>query len=215
MNRQRTTWNVAFFMIAGVTLGSLSFHANAQTQEKVMNAEYTVTAATELSFDSGVGTISFERAEGDVMAVSVRAYKDDDAFFDKNGRVEDAELVAEQKGDRLILRVPEQDGIQLDWVIKLPQVASVDTDLGVGTIKGELWMSDISMDLGVGDIDLDLHGDYRSIKIDVGVGDSSIHGIGQIENNRFLMTANSRASSNGNARVSIDNGVGDIDITVK
>lgn len=215
MNRQRTIWSVAFSMVAGVTLMSLPFTADAAEQEKIMNAEYTVSTTTEVEFDSGVGQITFERTEGNVMLVSVRAYKDNDAVFDKDGNVEAAQLSARQSGDRLILEVKEQDGIQLDWVIKLPQVASIETDLGVGEISGELWVSDINIDIGVGEVDLDIFGDYASIKSDVGVGDSKIRGIGQIENNRFLMTANSRASSNGDAKISIDAGVGDVNIRIE
>jgi hypothetical protein len=214
MNRQRTTWSIALGMIAGITVISLPFTASAQQHEKHMNAEYSVTSATELNFDSGVGTIKFERSEGDVMEVSVRAYKDDDTVFDKDGNVEDAELVAEQSGDQLTLRVPNQDGIQLDWVIKMPKVSRVETDLGVGEISGDLWTTNIQIDLGVGEVDLDIYGDYKTIKTDVGVGDSSIKGMGNIENNRFLMTANSRATSSGTHRVSVDAGVGDINIHV-
>ena len=215
MNRQRTVWSVAFSMVAGVTLASLPFTADAAEQEKVMQAEYTVSHATEVEFDSGVGEIRFERTEGNVMQVSVRAYKDDDAVFDKKGNVEAAELHARQQGDRLIFEVIEQDGIQLDWVIKVPQIASIETDLGVGEISGELWASDMNIDIGVGEVDLDIYGDYASIKTDVGVGDSHIRGEGNIENNRFLMTANSRANANGQAKISIDAGVGDVTIRIK
>src|SRR5690606_29226903 len=165
--------------------------------EKHITAEYTVTNATEVSFDSGVGTIIFERTEGNVMEVSIRAYNDDDTVFDNEGNVEDAELIAEQAGDQLTLRVPKQDGIQLDWVVKLPKVSRVETDLGVGEISGHLWTTNINIDLGVGEVDLDIYGDYKTIKTDVGVGDSTISGLGNIENNRFLMTANSRANSDG------------------
>lgn len=214
MNRQRTTWSIALGMIAGITVISLPFTASAQQHEKHIAAEYTVTNATEVSFDSGVGTITFERTEGDVMEVSIRAYKNDDTVFDKEGNVEDAELIAEQAGDQLTLRVPKQDGIQLDWVVKLPKVSRVETDLGVGEISGNLWTTNINIDLGVGEVDLDIYGDYKTIKTDVGVGDSTIRGLGNIENNRFLMTANSRANSDGKHRVSVDAGVGDVNITV-
>lgn len=213
MNRQRTTWSIAFCMIAGVTLASIPFTATAHGQEeKNIEAEYTVTAATEIEFDSGVGTITFERTEGDVMHVAIRAYKDDDTFFNKDGHVEDAELEAKQSGNRITLSVPKQDGIQIDWVIKLPKVARVDTDLGVGVIEGELWTTNLQFDLGVGEVNLDLYGDYSSVKTDVGVGDSTIKGKGNIENNRFLMTANSRAYSTGESRINIDNGVGEVTV---
>src|SRR5690554_620298 len=147
MNRQRTVWSVALSMVAGVTLASLPFVADAAQQEKHINAEYTVHAGTEVEFDSGVGSIQFERADGDVLQVSIRAYKDDDAIFDKKGNVDDAELNVRQMGNRLILEVANQDGIQLDWVVKLPQVASIETDLGVGEISGELWVSNMNIDI--------------------------------------------------------------------
>lgn len=215
MNRQRTIWSVAFSMIAGVTLASLPFTASASEPEKMMQAEYSVSTTTELEFESGVGEIKFERAEGDVMEVSVRAYKASDAVFDKEGNIDAAELTSRQVGDRLILTVAEQDGLQLDWVIKLPKIASIETELGVGEVSGDVWASDMNIDVGVGEVDIEVYGDYASIKTDVGVGDSSIRGPGDIENNRFLMTANSRAKSHGDARISIDAGVGDVTIRIK
>lgn len=215
MNRQRTTWGIALSMIAGVTLASMPYTVAATEQEKHFSAEYSATAETQLELDSGVGSIEFQRTDDATIRVKLKAYKNGDGVFNKDGNVADAELVAEQSGDRLLLKVPKQDGIQLDWVISLPQISSVDADLGVGEIKGDLWASDINIDMGVGDIDLVIYGDYRSIKTDVGVGDSAIRGKGHIENNRFLMTANSKAESNGNARINIDNGVGDIDIQIK
>lgn len=215
MNRQRTVWSVALSMVAGVTLASLPFVADAASQEKHLEAEYSVNANTQVEFDSGVGSIKFERAEGDVLQVRIRAYKDDDAFFDKKGNVEDAELNVRQMGNRLILEVSGQDGIQLDWVVKVPKVARIETDLGVGEISGELWVADMNIDIGVGEVDLVIHGDYATIKTDVGVGDSKIRGPGSIENNRFLMTANSRATSAGTARISVDAGVGDINLNIQ
>lgn len=214
MNRQRTVWGIAFGMIAGVTMATWSVSVEA-TEEKQLQAEYTVSAKTKFNLDSKVGTITFERTDGDVMLVSARAYQDDSSFFNKKGRVSDAELTARQDGNKLTLKVNNDDDVKVDWYIKLPQVNNVDVDLGVGTIDGELWSTDMSIDLGVGSIELDLYGDYRSIKTDVGVGDSTLKGAAQhIENNRFLMTASSRASSTGNAKISIDTGVGDISITM-
>lgn len=214
MNRQRTVWGTACGMIAGVTMATWSLSADA-TEEKHLQADYTASTATELILDVKVGTIYFERTQGDVISVNVRAYQDDSSFFKKKGRVSDAELVAHQNGNELKLKIKNDDDIKVDWYIKVPQIQSLVTDLGVGSIDGELWTSSMVIDVGVGAVNLELFGDYGTIKTDVGVGDSKIKGTGQIENNRFLMTAKSRASSTGAALISISTGVGDINLTIE
>lgn len=214
MKKQQVVWNFATGLIALVTLASMPFQAAATTeQQKTMSAEYQVTSSTKLSLDSGVGEIKFIATSGDTLSVTLTAKADSDKMWN-DGDLEAVQLTAKQDGDRLVLSVPEQDNVKLDWVIQLPKIASVDADLGVGTIGGEMWTTDINLDVGVGEVDLELRGDLAIITSDIGIGDSQVKGVAEVENNRFLMTASSKGRGAGTAVVSINLGVGDSNVKV-
>jgi len=120
-----------------------------------------------------------------------------------------------QKGNWLELEVPEQDNVQLEWQVKLPRLSSIDLELGIGEIKGRIESSDLDIDLGIGDIKLTLIGDVKSINMDVGVGDTKITGANHSSSERAIVTSSSSAQGNGQARINIDAGIGDVHLTIE
>ena len=123
--------------------------------------------------------------------------------------------MAEQRGDKLRLEVPEQDDIQLDWDITLPRLAAVTTELGVGEIEGELYATDLSVQLGIGEVDLTVYGDVKSVDAEVGIGETRITGLDNSQSERAFISSNSQAQGSGNARVEIETGIGEIRIEIK
>ncbi|HET8817723.1 MAG TPA: hypothetical protein VFM61_09775 [Pseudidiomarina sp.] len=212
MNKQQIVWGFAFTLISSITLASLP-SAIASEREKQMSGSYDVSATTQLKLESGVGTIEFKYHNEDTIDVQVTATVDEDDRWN-NGDLSKAELVATQSGDRLHLEVPEQDDIQLDWVITMPTIAEVDADLGVGEVIGEFAAADFNLDLGVGDVDLTVNGAVGTVKVDVGVGDSSVRGDVNTSTDRFLVTSSTKATGSGVARINIDVGVGEVTIDV-
>ncbi|PTB85473.1 hypothetical protein C9988_01045 [Pseudidiomarina aestuarii] len=212
MNKQQIVWGFAFTLISSITLASLP-NAIASEREKQLSGSYEVTAATELKVESGVGTIEFKYHDKNTVEVEIIATVDEDDRWN-NGDLSKAELVATQSGDRLRLEVPEQDDIQLDWVITMPAIAEIDADLGVGEVIGTFAAADFNLDLGVGDVDLDIDGAVATVKVDVGVGDSSVRGDVNTSTDRFLVTSSTKATGSGEARINIDVGVGDVTIYV-
>ncbi|CAB0149774.1 hypothetical protein PSI9734_00354 [Pseudidiomarina piscicola] len=214
MTRQQTVWFSALFLIASVTGLSLPFATTANAHERTIDATYNVTSATELSIESGVGTVTFERHEGSTLEVELQISESDVSFFD-DANIEQVELVAKQTGNRLDLRVPEQDNIQLDWLIRLPQIAAIDLELGVGEISGRLDAADMDVELGVGAIELEIVGDIADVKTDVGIGDVKISGGDSSSNERYFISASGEAKGQGRARLNMDVGIGEIRIEIK
>lgn len=213
MTRQQTVWFSALFLIASVTALSLPFASTANANERSFNATYKVTSATRLDLESGVGTVRFERAEGDELEIKLVAEEGDSNFFN-SGNLDAVELTAEQNGDTLRIRVPEQEDIELNWVLYLPQVAEIDLDLGVGEISGEMYAADMQVDLGIGAVDLEVYGEVADIKTDVGIGEVKIRGAEQSNSERHFISASGRASGNGDARINIDAGIGEVTVTL-
>jgi len=209
---KRLIWPVALLTIITATMSSLPLRA--AEEEKILEHEFTVTPATQVSIESGVGTILFIRCEGETLQVTVTATRDNDSFW-QDGDLTDVELTGEQRGDTLSLVVSPQDNISLDWVITLPKVAALDVELGVGEIDGDVWTTNMSLELGVGDLDLNLFGgDIAQMSAEVGVGDAAIKGMRDNVHERTLMTASARASGTGQARITAEVGVGDVTLRV-
>lgn len=213
MTRQQTVWFSALFLIASVTALSLPFASTANAHERSFNATYKVSSATRLDLESGVGTVKFERTDGDELEVELVAEEGDSGFFN-DANLDAVELTAEQSGDTLRLRVPEQEDVELHWVVRMPKIAEVDLDLGVGEISGEMAATDLSIDLGIGAVDLDVYGEIADVKTDVGIGEVNIRGGDKTSNERHFISASGRASGNGDARINIDAGIGEVDITI-
>lgn len=212
MKMSAKVWGFAFAIIAGTTL--VSMPVSAKEGEKELTGSYNVSAKTELQIDFGVGSIRFEPTSAEQVEVTVLATADDDFNWRKND-LDAVELVTKQRGDRLQLSVSEEDDIAYEWVVKLPQMAALDLDLGVGEVKGQLQAMDINIDVGVGEVELLVNGAVGRINADVGVGDSVIRGLSEVESNRYMVAASSNARGSGKAKVNVDVGVGEITLTIK
>ncbi|RUO74104.1 hypothetical protein CWI80_01720 [Pseudidiomarina sediminum] len=214
MTRQQSVWVSALMLIASVTAMSVPFASTANAGEREFNATYSVNDDTAFKLEFGVGSVTFERSSDDSIEVEMIAKPSEKKWFGK-ANLEAVELNAEQDGDRLVLTVPEQDGVTLQWVIRVPRIAELNVDLGVGQIAGDVYASDMDINLGIGDIDLEVYGDVDSVKTDVGIGDTHVSGAEENSNDRAFISASSRAKGKGDARINIDTGIGDITVRIK
>ena len=214
MTRQQLVWVSGVFLIAMVTAVSLPFASVASAQERSFEASYTASNATELSVESGVGSIELIRYSGQTIEVEMTAEEAETSFF-SDANLDAVELVAQQNGNRLQLSVPEQDNVKLTWRIKLPQIASVNIDLGIGEVIGEMNAADLDVDIGIGELDIILFGDVADVKADVGIGDVNIEGAATQQKERAFISASGNASGRGQARVNVDVGIGEANITIQ
>ncbi len=219
MSRQQLIWNVAVGFIGATTILSWPFSATAEEIEKEIINVFQVSAETELEIENGVGTIAFERVEGDEVIITLQAKRSKKnsffSFSNPEKSLEELEIEVEQDGNLISIEASEADNLQLNWTVKMPLVARLDVELGVGEISGEIDTTDMNIELGIGAVDLELYGDYRLIEMDVGVGATEIRGARNVNNNRMMVTSNSSSESEGTAKVNVEVGVGDISITIK
>ncbi|CAI8163848.1 hypothetical protein [Pseudidiomarina mangrovi] len=215
MNRSTTVWTAAMVLIGAVTVASMSQQVTAADADKYLQGSYAVTAQTDMKISFGVGSIELSHHDGDEVLVEIKATASDGGFWRSEGDVSKVELLASQQGNWLELEVPEQDNVQLEWQVKLPRLSSIDLELGIGEIKGRIESSDLDIDLGIGDIKLTLIGDVKSINMDVGVGDTKITGANHSSSERAIVTSSSSAQGNGQARINIDAGIGDVHLTIE
>ena len=98
--------------------------------------------------------------------------------------VDDVDVEARTRGDKLILSIDEDD-IKAHWYIEMPMVSAIDIDMGVGEIEAEIDGSDLEIDLGVGDVDVfAMLASTGEIEISAGVGDTHIRGVRSVESTR-------------------------------
>lgn len=214
MTRQQSVWFSAIFLIAMVTAVSVPFASVANAQERKFEASYTASSATELSVESGVGSVELIRYSGDTIEVEMVAEEAETSFF-SDANLDAVELRAEQNGNRLDLVVPEQDNVKLTWRIKMPQVASVTIDLGIGEVIGEMDAADLDVDIGIGELDVILVGEVADVKADVGIGDVNIEGAMKQQKERAFISASGNAEGRAQARVNVDVGIGEANITIQ
>jgi hypothetical protein len=215
MNRSTTVWTAAMVLIGAVTIASMGQQVTAADADKYLHGNYAVTAQTDMKISFGVGSLALSHHDGDEVEVEIKATATDGSFWRSKGDLSKVELNATQKGNWLELEVPEQDNIQLEWQVKLPRVSSLDIELGIGEIKGKITSTDLDIDLGIGDIKITLMGDVKSINMNVGVGDTRITGASHSSSERAIVTSSSNAQGNGQARINIDAGIGDVHLIIE
>lgn len=210
---KQKVWPIALGLIGLVTVST----AACASDKAVSNYSYQVDENTELSIDSNVGEITFVQGSSDQITVELTVKQSDEELAFGEGDIDAVKLVAERDGNELYLSAQPDEEVHSTWIITMPKVASVEIDMGVGEINGDIITTDTDIDLGVGDLDLVMLGDdVDRVAIDVGIGDSNIKGaIGEKETSRVLITSQSEARGKGQYRINADVGVGDADITIK
>lgn len=142
----------------------------------------------EVSIDTGAGKMSIEELEARDISFDLGA-----------GKLEIEKLVATHKLDI--------DGGAGEINILDGSINDLDLDMGVGSVTIQALVTGYSeIDAGVGNCELRLLGneeDYR-IKINKGIGEATIDG---------KAVSNDTYYGNGNSRISIDGGVGRINVS--
>jgi len=141
-----------------------------------------VAAIEVLDLDSGIGDVKITAREGaDDIAIEVLLTPRRGGFFSSKRQaereVEAASLRANNKGNRLVLRIdPQADEdrrFEEHWTIEIPTHIRLTLDHGVGDVVIRGIAAGLDIDSGVGDLDVQvLEGD---VTIDLGVGTAVVH----------------------------------------
>ena len=105
-------------------------------------------------------------------------------------------------------------GLEVTLRVAVPKALAVDAEMGVGTLRTEGIVRDLRVELGVGDVTvLAKEGDVKSVNLTVGIGDATLrHGSHAQAVSGLLGRKVHWSEGTGESRVSVELGVGDIDV---
>jgi len=181
--------------------------------------EYDVTAIDELRIDASVGTIRIEPSETGLLTIELTLKAEQRGswipFAGRERDVSGMELTERRRGRQLLLGFDE-NRVSSDWVVRLPALTDLRVDLGVGVVEGELPDMPARIDVGVGSVDLLVSGaSTGEIELDAGVGDTRIRGASGTDSRRALVGSASTGYGDGDHRIRIDVGVGDVSLELR
>lgn len=208
MKHQTAAWLVAL-------IGS--FAGTAAAQEAVHRSHsFDAEGVEHLRIEYRVGTISLEPADGNQIEVELRIEpKDGPGWFSRRPDLEDMDLAASTRTGRLTLSFQERN-VSTHWVVRLPTLARLTIDAGVGAVQGRLPATDVEVHLGVGDVDLEMaRSEAGRIELKAGVGDTSIDGAGSGSRTRAFVSSESSAEGSGPHPVRAAVGVGEVRVALR
>lgn len=201
-------WPLTLGFIGLVTVSTAAFSADS---ERTLTSSYIVSSDTEIHLDATVGTVELNVTDGDTVGIELRVESDDDGWFVSGGELDKVIIKGERDGNRLEISATPDDDMSQHWIVSVPRSRLLEIDLGVGQIEGDVPFNDLKVDLGVGDVSLNLaNGDYKQVEASVGVGDTSLKNFGNTQEDRMIVTSESRYQGNGSVRVQVEVGVGDV-----
>jgi hypothetical protein len=107
--------------------------------------------------------------------------------------------------------------LQVEVTAHVPRHLAVRCELGVGELKIEGLAHHLDADLGVGEVDIDMsRAAVASVTLDTGIGETNLSAGGKQYGSSGLFTRTVRWNEGtGKARISVDCGVGEIDVTLR
>jgi hypothetical protein len=109
------------------------------------------------------------------------------------------------------------NGLHVEVTARVPKHLAVRSELGVGELKVQGLEHDLEADLGVGEVDVIMpRSAVAKVTLDTGIGESSLLAGGKHYESAGLFTRTLRWDKGpGRARVSVECGVGEIDVTLR
>lgn len=199
------------------TLGLIALWAAASVSvaEEHREHEFAGDQVQHLTIENSVGEIVVRASEDDTIRVAVELEGNRSGIFRRKTDVSDMDISSREQGDRLLLSMDEDD-VNARWVVYMPAMESLTLDLGVGNLRVENIEADISIDVGVGNAEVvsreDWLGDFDA---SVGVGGISVHGVSSYSSKRQVVAEQGQGKGTGSHALTIDVGVGDIDLNVE
>lgn len=229
MRRQHTaTARIPSFCLAfalALVLGLAPLAApSAHASETVRTIGHELAAGTyeRLGFEGTVGEVALVGVAGDTVRIDLEIRcerKRDDACRRAAERVN---LRLRERGGRIELEVDDwpklhNKRISMFARLEVPRHLAVEIGMGVGEVEVEGTESDVEIDLGVGEIRVEMREAFvRSIELDTGVGEALLRtGERTIDGSGFVGSHLSWRDGPGDARIEIDTGVGEIEVTLR
>lgn len=170
----------------------------------------------EISFEGGVGEMTIVRATGGELLVELEI--ESERNWRGNHRdIDDIDVVISRRGDRLHVKVNEDDmdNLELTWRIELPEVARTSVNLGVGQLVAEVGDTDLQIELGVGDARIEIPRKHTG-RVDASVGVGSVHmaGARDVISKRAFVSESVYGYGDGIRDAQVEVGVGELSVVL-
>lgn len=201
-------------------LSSLLLQATMFTVTSVYSAEDQVTRnhsfnladIREIEINGSVGEMEIVLVDGEELRLVLEIEGQDGGWFRRARDVSEVDLESEVRGDRLVLRMDEDD-TRTEWTIQLPAVAFTRVKLGVGEIRAEIGATDLDVEVGVGAVGIQAPlASTGRIDLSAGVGEASVSGAREIDSDRAFVSQNVHARGEGELPVEVSVGVGEVSV---
>ncbi|MDZ7902862.1 MAG: hypothetical protein U5L01_10135 [Rheinheimera sp.] len=198
-------------ILATILLGMFSSLSVSASEEVNLRNTYNASDLKVLSITNGVGSIRVEVADISSIEVEV-AVEPTTSYFFFESDISDAELSASTNGGELALEVPVDDSEQ-NWLVRIPKHLGLSIDLGVGDVDISNINQNVIANVGVGEFSATLNqNSFKSLDAQAGVGGVSLSGFTNSENESHLVGNSTEIRGEGSAKLSVDVGVGGINL---
>jgi hypothetical protein len=207
--------NKSILAILALGTASLGASAFAAEDEVVRHYSYSLDSINEISIAGGVGTMEIVHTDGKELRVTLelegkRRY----LVFNKRD-VADIEIEEDVRGDRLSLRLNEDDieHVKVHWRVEMPSVARTGINLGVGEITGEFANTELELGVGVGAGNISLARSFAGrVEISAGVGSAMLQGANDTVSKRAMVSEETYGYGDGEQRMELSVGVGEMKV---
>lgn len=184
-------------------------------EEVTRHHSFNLSDISEVEIRGSVGRMEISLVDGDEIRLTLEIEGKDGGWFRRTKDVSDVDLESSLRGDRLILRMDEDD-TNTDWSVELPVVAITRIDLGVGEIRAEVGATELELNLGVGEAVVDAEeASTGRIDLSVGVGEARVTGTRGIESERSFVSQELTAYGRGELPIEMHVGVGEARVNLK
>jgi hypothetical protein len=211
----------ALLFAAAILLWATS--ARADEVVRSFRQQVSVGSAGEVSLDFPVGQVTVEAWDNPQVDVDVKLACNHRATSRCLAAAKAVRLIYNASGNRLRVYVKDwpklggAKGLHVIARISMPRDLALQADLGVGELNVHGTAGDLTVDLGVGEVNVTLPKEaIASVDLDAGVGEATLVAAGKrYENSGLFVRELHWDKGTGHSEVSVDCGVGEIDVVLK
>lgn len=186
--------------------------AHASNNEKTLSHQVPVEQQRMLVLENGVGVIEFRHTSEPMIQVEVKLEGNRSGILRRRVDVSDMDISIDMSDEQLSLSFDENN-VNANWVVYLPDFDYTRVKLGVGKIQGAYFSGDLDVSLGVGDVTLAIPSALLgSLQASVGVGAVSVNNGAEFDSERRVVSEKVSGRGRGDFKLTLDVGVGDITI---
>ena len=205
------------FNLAILTLCSAIFSINtlADEQYAVQHYHYSIDEVNEVYIDGGIGEMEIIHTDADEIKIELTLEGKRRFWIMGKRDVSQFELVQSKRGDKLKIRLSDDDieNVDIHWRVELPSVARTNISLAVGQITGEFADTALELDVGVGAAQIAIaRSSAGRVETSAGVGSAILSGASNVVNKRVMVSEETYGYGDGHQQMKLSVGVGEVKV---